>query len=324
MTTLNPTPEQIRLAMVRHGVPLHLYAGWDTLDGPNGDGRGRPWAGPDGSAGLQGVVVHHTATASALGPTGIPTLQWCARHYNKPAANWCIGRDGAAWLLAAGSCWHCGEGGPWPAIGAGVGMHGHFRLAGIEIDDPGHSNTITPAQIDSVGRILAAYKELCGWGPERIITHGDWTDAGQWLTDPQGHASPVGPNVGRKTDTLRKWYSATFWRQAAAQHAIAAGTPVPKPLPAVSLSAVQNAARKDPGAPQGHGVAAQSAVLVEKALLKVGLLESRFVDGAWGSKTIDAYASWQRRTVPGPYDGIPGITSLTKLANVTHIFRVVK
>ena len=95
---------------------------------------------------------------------------------------------------------------------------GHYRLAGIEIDDPGVGPTITAAQIESVGRILAAYRDLCGWGSERIITHGDWTDAGAWLLDPAGNPSPPGPWKGRKTDTLRAFYPAAFWREQAAKH----------------------------------------------------------------------------------------------------------
>lgn len=318
MTTLNPTPEQIRQVMVKHGVPLHLYAKWDTI--------GREWAGPDGSQGLMGVVLHHTATESATGNDGIPSLQYVARHWNMPGANWCIGRDGDAWLLSAGSCWHSGDGGPWPAIGVEhAGNVGHFRLAGIEIDDPGVSNTITAAQIDSVGKILAAYKELCGWGQERIITHGDWTDAGNWLTDPTGHPSPVGPYEHRKSDTLRKWYSGTFWRQVAAQHATVPPAPVP---PACSLAAVINAAHRDPARPQGGTTqgASDDVLLVEKALVKAGLLETRWVDGSFGTKTREAYANWQRRCGYSGMDadGIPGATSLNKLGLRTRVFRAVR
>lgn len=326
MTTLNPTPEQIRQAMLAKDVPVHLYAGWNTI--------GREWAGPDGSKGLQGVIVHHTANPSATGDNGIPSLKWVARAFTKPAANWCIGRDGEAWLLSAGSCFHSGNGGPWPAIGVpSAGMHGHYRLAGIEIDDPGHSNTITAAQIDTVSRILAAYQSLCGWGWERIITHGDWTDAGAYLTDASGLASPVGPYKGRKIDTLRRYYSGSFWRQSAQQHATVPPAtpgkppaPAPKPLPRVSLASVKAASVKDPARPTGGTTpgSGDDVLLVEKALVKVGLLESRWADGSYGTKTREAYANWQRRTVPGPYDGIPGITSLNKLAYKTRLFKVVK
>lgn len=320
MTTLNPSPSQIKAAMIAHGVPLHLYAGWDTL--------GREWAGPDGSKGLMGVVVHHTANQSATGASGIPSLKWVARAYSLPAANWCIGRDGAAWLLSAGSCYHSGLGGPWPAIGVNeAGMHGHYRLAGIEIDDPGRGQTITQAQINSVGRILAAYKALTGWGSERIITHGDWTDGGKYLLDAHGNPSPVGPYKGRKIDTLRTFYPGTFWQAQAATHALQPDKPKPVVPPAVSLKAVIAASTKDPSRPQGGTTAGakDDVLLVERALVRVGLLAQAYVDGSFGTKSREAYAAWQKRSgVGGPYDGIPGIASLVKLANATRIFRVVK
>ena len=202
---LNPSPAQVLAIMRLFKVPVRLYRGWDT--------KGRDWRGPGGSQGLMGVVIHHTATAAA---GNAPSLQWCATAYSKPAANWLVGRDGTSWLLAAGSCWHSGNGGPWPAIGVPIaGNVGHFSLAGVEIEDPGRGDTITAEQQSAVARICAAYQWLAGWGWERVITHGDWTDAGKWLTDHAGAPSPKGPYVGRKIDTLRAYYPARFWRDKA-------------------------------------------------------------------------------------------------------------
>lgn len=205
MTTLNPSPQQIKAAMAAKGVPARFYKGWDTI--------GREWQGPDQSPGLMGVLVHHTSTASAVGDgPDWPSLEWCVTAFNRPAANWLIGRDGTSWLLSAGSAFHSGLGGPWPEIGLNsAGNRGHYRLVGIEIDDPGTGETITPAQIESVGRILAAYKDLCGWDYDRITTHYGWTD--------------MGPYMGRKNDTLKQYYPISFWRQQAQKYASSAVVP---------------------------------------------------------------------------------------------------
>jgi hypothetical protein len=99
-------------------------------------------------------------------------------------------------------------------------------------------------------------------------------------------------------------------------------SPAPAPKPSVSLAHIVYAAQHDPQAAQGHTSHKGEVLLVERALKAEGLLSSQYVDGSFGSKTIAAYAAWQRRTVPGPYDGIPGKTSLSKLG-AKHGFQVV-
>jgi hypothetical protein len=56
-------------------------------------------------------------------------------------------------------------------------------------------------------------------------------------------------------------------------------------------------------------------LLVENALLAKGLLASTYVDGHFGTKTIDAYAAWQRSLGFTGLDasGLPGQTSLKAL-----------
>jgi hypothetical protein len=90
-------------------------------------------------------------------------------------------------------------------------------------------------------------------------------------------------------------------------------TPKPAPKPSVSLKHIVYAAQHDPQASQGHTSHKAEVLLVEKALHAEGLLAAQYIDGSFGTKTIAAYAAWQKRTVPGPYDGIPGKTSLSKL-----------
>lgn len=103
---------------------------------------------------------------------------------------------------------------------------------------------------------------------------------------------------------------------------VAAEPSAPSTRPSVSLAHIVHAARHDPAAAQGHTTYKAEVRLVEKALKAEGLLAAQYVDGSFGSKTVSAYAAWQRRTVPAPYDGIPGQASLAKLG-AKHGFQVV-
>lgn len=212
----NPTASQILAALRDGGVDLKTYKGWDTV--------GRPWKGPDGSPGLTGAVVHHTATASATGSSGAPSLYWAVTAYDRPVCNLLVGRGpGDTYLLSAGSAYHCGDGGPVPALGVpSRGFLGQTRFFGIEIDDPGKTaSSMTPYQIENVGRTLAALANLCAWNVDQAIgTHKCYTD-GCHGWNPKGPS----PCLGRKNDTIDgPWrsfpgnpnpepYNAPWWRE---------------------------------------------------------------------------------------------------------------
>lgn len=75
-------------------------------------------------------------------------------------------------------------------------------------------------------------------------------------------------------------------------------------------------ARTDPHAAQGHAAHPNEGRLVEAALVREGLLDDRWAsDGAFGTKTVHAYARWQRRCgySGAGADGIPGASSLGAL-----------
>ncbi|MFF0080210.1 N-acetylmuramoyl-L-alanine amidase [Streptomyces canus] len=96
--------------------------------------------------------------------------------------------------------------------------------------------------------------------------------------------------------------------------------------PKVSLAHVVYAARHDPAAAQGHTTHKAEVLIVEKALKAEGLLPGQYVDGSFGTKTVTAYARWQRSPAGGGYtgsdaDGIPGEKSL-KLLAARHGFTV--
>ncbi|MEQ7125391.1 N-acetylmuramoyl-L-alanine amidase [Actinopolymorpha sp. B11F2] len=110
-------------------------------------------------------------------------------------------------------------------------------------------------------------------------------------------------------------------------------TPLPRPTPAppprprvVSLSALVRAAKSDPKRKQGGTTAgaADDVRLLEQALKAEGLLASGYAgDGSYGTRTVEAYAKWQRRCgfTGDDADGVPGISSLTRLGN-KHSFKV--
>ncbi len=90
------------------------------------------------------------------------------------------------------------------------------------------------------------------------------------------------------------------------------------------LGNVQDAARRDPQAPQGYASHPTDTRLVEAALLAEGLLDRSYAgDGSFGTKTVEAYASWQRRCgySGADADGIPGMTTL-KVLGAHHGFAV--
>lgn len=92
----------------------------------------------------------------------------------------------------------------------------------------------------------------------------------------------------------------------------------PEQATTVSLSALQLAAKMDPGRLQGETTpkAVKSVKIVEDALYQEGLLNKTYAyDGSYGTLTIKAYQKWQRSigSAERYCDGIPGKQDLTKL-----------
>ena len=85
--------------------------------------------------------------------------------------------------------------------------------------------------------------------------------------------------------------------------------------PAVDLSDTRDAIRQDFPLAVANEPGSPGLLLVENALIAEELLPA--IKPSAGYSGVDwrhAYANWQRRCgVGGPYDGIPGIASLTKL-----------
>jgi len=88
-------------------------------------------------------------------------------------------------------------------------------------------------------------------------------------------------------------------------------------LPAVDMEAVLKAAQIDPRRADSAITpgSKDSVLLVEQALTAKGLLAGTYVDGHFGTRTIDAYAAYQRSLGYTGIDasGLPGQTSLRSL-----------
>ncbi|KUN16519.1 peptidoglycan-binding protein LysM [Streptomyces antibioticus] len=111
----------------------------------------------------------------------------------------------------------------------------------------------------------------------------------------------------------------------AALFAAAPVTSTPKPTPpkpstptkpVVSVAHLNAARRKDIPAPTGHTTYKTEVDVVEEALVAEGLLEKRYADGSWGTKTDDAYNAFRRRMgyKGDEAKGAVGLESLKKLA----------
>ncbi|OLR92019.1 peptidoglycan-binding protein [Actinokineospora bangkokensis] len=104
---------------------------------------------------------------------------------------------------------------------------------------------------------------------------------------------------------------------AASVAAPATGSATATALPAVNMAAVVKAAQIDPRRPDTALTpgAAASVLQVEKALDAKGFLDPSYVDGHFGTRTVDAYAAFQRSLGFSGLDasGLPGRSSLTSL-----------
>ena len=93
--------------------------------------------------------------------------------------------------------------------------------------------------------------------------------------------------------------------------------PKPPSTPAVYVSHIEAARRRDPGLPQGGTTYPAEVNVVEVALVREGLLADRYAhDGSFGSLTVDAFNAFRRRYWSGDAaTGSIGKESLTKLGS---------
>lgn len=103
-----------------------------------------------------------------------------------------------------------------------------------------------------------------------------------------------------------------------------AALPVVQPtaLPTANMEAIIKAAQIDPRRADSSLTpgSRDSVLLVERALAARSLLASQYIDGHFGTRTIDAYAAYQRSLGFTGLDatGLPGRTSLQRLGELRY------
>ncbi|ADE43464.1 endolysin [Streptomyces phage phiSASD1] len=133
-----------------------------------------------------------------------------------------------------------------------------------------------------------------------------------WLSEGghYGHSNVPGNN---------HWDPGAISKSALFAAAHVATPPAPSkpstPKPVIDLSKVVTAARTNP--PMAKRTVTYAGVADVKAwLIAEGLLVKSDTDGHFGQRVLDAYKAWQRRCgySGAAADGVPGMTSLRKLA----------
>ncbi|MEU7639886.1 N-acetylmuramoyl-L-alanine amidase [Streptomyces sp. NPDC039016] len=297
------TADDFITALRKEGVNVVEHPGWRAH---NRAGHG-PW-GP-----VHGVVIHHTVTRGTDS-----SVSMCWSGYDDlpgPLCHGVIDKNGAVHLVGNGRANHAGTGDGTvldaviaedyaiaPARPRSDNTDGNRHFYGFECINLGDGHDPWPAeQLDAIERVATAICRAHGWTAKSVIGHKEWTAT---KTDPRGFEMP---------DLRNRVANRLTTKTSDANAEDHGGIPV---VPRVSLAHLQEAARKDPDAQQGHATYPEEVRRVEYGLLAAGLLPAKWADGSYGTKTIAAYAAWQRRLgyTGRDADGIPGRKSLTALA----------
>ncbi|MEV7346107.1 N-acetylmuramoyl-L-alanine amidase [Streptomyces sp. NPDC093544] len=304
-------------ALKAEGLAFHEHTGWKTHNRDSATGK---TFGP-----VIGVLIHHTA--------GHNDKELCYKGRSDlpgPLCHAWLGKTDGLWLIGHGRTNHAGsvdldvlnalrEEAPLPKDNQ-ANADGNDVLYGLEIENLGNGKDPYPD---------AQYRKAVLWAAALCRAHG-WSEksiAGHKEVQP-GKIDPSFDMDDFRTD-VKKQLADTPIKNTPAKP----GTPKPtKPStgsaskPRVDLSRLVDAAKKDPAAKQGHVSYMAGTNLAEAALVKLGYLAKTYAgDGSFGSKTIAAYAKWQRHLgyTGDDANGIPGKISLTKLGSQTGLFNVV-
>ncbi|AJT67453.1 hypothetical protein T261_5837 [Streptomyces lydicus] len=299
-------------ALRSEGVTIKEHPGWRSH---NRAGHG-PW-GP-----VHGVVIHHTVTSGTDA-----SVAMCWDGYDDlpgPLCHGVVDKTGTVHLVGNGRTNHAGTGDDdvlravitedydeSPPRPNENNTDGNARFYGFECINRGDGKDPWPAeQLEAIERIAAAICRAHGWTAKSVIGHKEWTNT---KVDPRGFAI---------TD-LRTRIAHRLCTKPAAKSDTKTTTKTDDAIQAVSVAHLREAARKDPHAPQGHTTYKTEVEYVEHSLIVEGLLKPAWGDGSFGTKTIAAYAAWQRRLgyTGGDADGIPGRRSLEALGR-RHDFDV--
>ena len=149
--------------------------------------RRGPWR-PNGMP--VALMVHHTAGAATTSTNpkhpgnqkganrGI--INFVQNHYEVPAANFTLDRDGTLYVHSIHPVWHAGKGSfrgvkPFDSLGIPDNQGNDFML-GVEVVSRGLKKDFTKAQKQSLGRLSNACKDVTGWKGfwKRLPNHRTW------------------------------------------------------------------------------------------------------------------------------------------------------
>ncbi|WP_055693361.1 N-acetylmuramoyl-L-alanine amidase [Streptomyces prasinopilosus] len=275
---------------------------------------------------VHGVMIHHTVTRGTA-----TTVRMCRDGYPGlpgPLCHGVIAKDGTVHLVGYGRANHAGLGDPdvlravinevKPPTDNEASTDGNRHFYGFECENLGDGvDPWPPEQIEAIGRVITAICRHHGWGARSALRHLDWQPG---KIDPRGPGMDWDDILTRVTARL----AGDKPDPKPATPKPAAPKPLPKPTkPTVDLSQLVAAAKSNPAA-KGTPVTYSGVRTVEAALVDAGLLAKKYSDGHYGTTTVTAYATWQRRLgyTGKDADGIPGRTSLKRLGD-KYGFRVV-
>lgn len=295
-------------ALKAEGLTVHEHAGWKTHNRDAATGKS---FGP-----VIGVLIHHTAGHNDRelcfnGRPGVPG----------PLCHAWLGKTAGLWMIGHGRANHAGfadidvlnalrDEKPLPKDDVAK-ADGNDVLYGIEIENLGKGNDPYPdAQYRQAVLWAAAICRAHGWSEKSVAGHKECQPG---KIDPSFDMDDFRADVKKQLATKPGKTESTKPAGSAKK-------------PRVDLSRLVKAAKTDPGAKQGHVSYLAGTNLTEAALVKLGYLGTSYAgDGSFGSKTIAAYAKWQRHLgyTGDDANGIPGKISLAKLGDTTGLFTVV-
>jgi hypothetical protein len=142
------------------GLRIEKVEGWKD--------RGHP-----GTFEPRGVMFHHTASGKKLGNAPALGIVTHGRaDLPGPLSNFVVGRDGTIYFVAAGRCYHAGEGGPLKGIPED---DGNSYLIGVECENDGLGEEWPEEQKKAIGRLFASLLNRMDVGPPMVIGHKEWT-----------------------------------------------------------------------------------------------------------------------------------------------------
>ena len=212
-------------------------------------------------------------------------------------------------------------------LGGGFSNHSSATACDFRYDflKATHKIYLTPAQHNAMHKLMDKYvtssgKRVFGWG-------GDWTPGKaademhlesiqEWSPGSKGSNATAADfqNVAKRLGIKPNGTIGVV------QGVI--NTVKPSPIPTIYAVRVISAAKTDPKLPAGKTTFAGNVKIVEAALAAEKLLDPKYVDGAFGTKTVESYAVWQKKCGIKNATGIPDVVSLKKLGSL-HSFKVV-